>query len=848
MQLFSVAQDVTLPGPGPCNASASSGSWTVPCGVTNVTIQVYGGGGGAGGGGGGSNGGLFDTRGGGGAGGGGYTTITIDVTPGSSFSYTVGAGGCGGGNGSDGDDGDDGSFGGTSTFNGTDGNGVLVNLAANGGSRGTGGDGTEGSPGSGGSGGGASGGSTNTPGSSGNSGSGGNGGNGGNGAGPSGGAGGASTGAAGNTYGGGGAGGGNSSGGRGAAGGILITFNATTTIAIPTISSTPPTCTLDGSSVITNYDAAMTYIFTPAGPSAGAGGIITGMVTGTSYTVIARDAGGCDSQPSASFSNAPAAPLPVPVISTTPPTCAADGSSTITNYNAALTYNFTPAGPAVGSGGVITGMTAGTSYTVESTDGICTSAVSAPFSNAAQLVSPAVPVISTTAPTCTADGSSTITNYDASFTYTFSPSGPSAGSGGAISGMAIGTSYTVEADNGSCASGQSAAFINNAQLTAPAVPVISTTSATCTAEGSSAISNYDGSLTYIFTPSGPSAGVSGAISGMTAGTSYTVEADNGSCLSGQSAAFVNDAQLPVPVAVINGSLSYCTGGNTTLTASGGTGFTWTDTGGNNIGSTASVTVTQGTYTVVVTNASSCSDTASATVTESTSLTVTITGASSICPGASATLTATGGTSYSWSTGSAADSIIVTQQGTYSVTASDNGCTGTASASVTEFTTTPVNLGSDVTACADSLVTLNAGSGYAGYAWSSGETTQTIAPQTSGSYSVTATDANSCTTSDAVVVVIDACIEYNAYFPSAFSPNGDGANDVFHELSKNAIAFNLKVFNRWGEQVFESDNIHLGWDGTYKGELAEMGVYGYCAEVTFDALNKKTFKGSVTLVR
>ncbi len=80
------AQDVTYSGASPCGAAAVSGTFTVPCNVSALTIQVYGGGGGAGGGGGGSNGGLFNTRGGGGGGGGAYTTITINVVPGSTFS------------------------------------------------------------------------------------------------------------------------------------------------------------------------------------------------------------------------------------------------------------------------------------------------------------------------------------------------------------------------------------------------------------------------------------------------------------------------------------------------------------------------------------------------------------------------------------------------------------------------------------------------------------------------------------------------------------------------------------------------------------------------------------------
>ena len=79
------AQDVILDGPAGCNAAANSGSWTVPCDVTSISVELYGGGGGAGGGGGGSNGGVFNTSAGGGGGGGGYSTITLNVIRGQFF-------------------------------------------------------------------------------------------------------------------------------------------------------------------------------------------------------------------------------------------------------------------------------------------------------------------------------------------------------------------------------------------------------------------------------------------------------------------------------------------------------------------------------------------------------------------------------------------------------------------------------------------------------------------------------------------------------------------------------------------------------------------------------------------
>ncbi|MQP63683.1 hypothetical protein GFJ99_13380, partial [Flavobacterium sp. LMO6] len=94
------------------------------------------------------------------------------------------------------------------------------------------------------------------------------------------------------------------------------------------------------------------------------------------------------------------------------------------------TYVFTPAGPIVGAAGVITGMIVGTSYSVIATNGSCISLASASFSNAAQLSTPTVPTITSVAASCSSAGSSTISNYDASNTYTFTPAGPIVGAGG----------------------------------------------------------------------------------------------------------------------------------------------------------------------------------------------------------------------------------------------------------------------------------------------------------------------------------------------------------------------------------------------------------------------------------
>ena len=65
-----------------------------------------------------------------------------------------------------------------------------------------------------------------------------------------------------------------------------------------------------------------------------------------------------------------------------------------------------------------------------------------------------------------------------------------------------------------------------------------------------------------------------------------------------------------------------------------------------------------------------------------------------------------------------------------------------------------------------------------------------------------------------------------YLPNAFSPDQDGVNDTFGIIGENVANFNLKIYNRWGELLFETSNTNERWDGTYRGKQVAEGVYVY----------------------
>jgi gliding motility-associated-like protein len=90
-----------------------------------------------------------------------------------------------------------------------------------------------------------------------------------------------------------------------------------------------------------------------------------------------------------------------------------------------------------------------------------------------------------------------------------------------------------------------------------------------------------------------------------------------------------------------------------------------------------------------------------------------------------------------------------------------------------------------------------------------------------------------------------------FIPNVFTPNGDGNNDFF-EVFGNKEAwkqFEVQVFDRWGEKVYESFDMNFKWDGTFKGKDMMPAVFVYQIHITYlDNYTDKLYKGSVTLVR
>ncbi|WP_439697099.1 gliding motility-associated C-terminal domain-containing protein [Mucilaginibacter sp. AW1-7] len=120
----------------------------------------------------------------------------------------------------------------------------------------------------------------------------------------------------------------------------------------------------------------------------------------------------------------------------------------------------------------------------------------------------------------------------------------------------------------------------------------------------------------------------------------------------------------------------------------------------------------------------------------------------------------------------------------------------------------------------------------------------------GEYTVklTATKSNSCFSSVSKANLAIIQLDNYIFIPNAFSPNGDGINDTFKVTITNIKAYHIRIFNRWGQQLFESNDINNSWDGMYKGQAVPFGVFYYELKSISNNGNKISRGGCVTLLR
>ncbi|PKP39540.1 MAG: hypothetical protein CVT98_01405 [Bacteroidetes bacterium HGW-Bacteroidetes-15] len=136
-----------------------------------------------------------------------------------------------------------------------------------------------------------------------------------------------------------------------------------------------------------------------------------------------------------------------------------------------------------------------------------------------------------------------------------------------------------------------------------------------------------------------------------------------------------------------------------------------------------------------------------------------------------------------------------------------------------------------------------------YSWNTGSTDSIISNLPAGTYTVTVNDGSGCARADTInVLELQLDCDFFVYTPNAFTPNGDGNNDVFFVRGKGIATLSVQLYNRWGNKVFEINDVSQGWDGKYKGADQNTGVFVFVLEATFLNGKKVTQSGDVSLIR
>jgi gliding motility-associated-like protein len=601
-----------------------------------------------------------------------------------------------------------------------------------------------------------------------------------------------------------------------------------------------------------------TYNWTP-GNLSGASQNTLGAGT---YTVNVVDGNNCPGSTSVTITQ-PSSALSVTASSTNTNCGASTGTATATVSGGTTTYSYSWS-PTGGSGATASGLAANT-YTVTVTDqnGCQASANTTVNTNGGPLIS----VSSQNDVSCNGsnDGSATVNGSGGSgaLTYTWTPGNLI---GATQNTLAAGV-YTIQVSDAGGCTNSTTLTINEPSAIVIAQGTI--VPATCGASDGSATVNVSGGaggFSFVWSPNVSSTATATNISS----GNYTVDVeDQNGCAASLTFVLTN---VGGPTVSISSSTDVsCFGGNdgtATASATGGStpySYIWTPSGGNNPLATG---LSAGIYTVTVTDNTSCVGSTTVTIGEPSAITILETIVPANCGSAngSISIVVSGGTgtyTTSWTPGgSTATSITGLTPGNYSVTVTDQqGCSSTENYVVPQTGSLSVD-------ATPELSTINVGEsvqfstiGGTTYSWSPSASLDcsdcpdpVATPSTSTMYIVTGTDASGCTGTDTVyVTVIPEPIECGDIFvPTVLSPNGTGgaANKMICVYGGCVTEISFAIYNRWGEKVFETNDVNLTecWDGTYKGKEMNAGTFAYKLIVTLTNNDIIEESGNITLVR
>ncbi|MFB6455081.1 PKD domain-containing protein [Chitinophaga sp. Hz27] len=276
------------------------------------------------------------------------------------------------------------------------------------------------------------------------------------------------------------------------------------------------------------------------------------------------------------------------------------------------------------------------------------------------------------------------------------------------------------------------------------------------------------------------------------------------------------------------------------------------------------------YTVLAVNPYGCTNSKSLRFTVTQPFIVT-TSNYSICYGTGTFLLASGAYRYQWAPAPGLSNTTIPNPLVKPEISTDYVVSGfdkyncfevKATAHVTVNPTPTINAGPDITASAGAILplTVTGSEDITKVLWTPQTDLScftclnpTATPKNDVTYYVEVTNQYGCKGTDDISIKL-ICDNSNIFIPNTFSPNKDGVNDIFYIRGRGVREVkSLKIFNRWGQLVFERynfspDDITKGWDGTFKGQILTPDVYVYFAEVTCDKGGAGLLKGNITLLR
>ncbi|HXD79111.1 MAG TPA: gliding motility-associated C-terminal domain-containing protein [Puia sp.] len=481
---------------------------------------------------------------------------------------------------------------------------------------------------------------------------------------------------------------------------------------------------------------------------------------------------------------------------------------------------------------------------------------------------------STTAGTCgQANGSISVTVTGGTLPYQYSDDGGATWQGSATFNNLAGGLYTIQVQDATVPVPQNTNVgVALGNLAGPSGLAYTAVAASClNNDGALQILPQGGTSPYTYTINGGTPQSGNLFGGLPSGNAFISVVDANGCQAGQ---IVNIPLTPNENLSVSGGGTVCEGQGVPLIAtSNASAFSWTPAAGlsnpNVANPVASPNATT-TYTLTAT-LGVCSMTGPpVTVNILPAPTPAATPPTAqLCPGQSVQLQGSGGVTYAWSPATYLSSTTVANPTvqmpaksiTYSLNVTGpNGCSSVQPALVLVIVSPPpeVFAGNDTAIYLGQTLPLDAvdvnNVGFSTYQWSPAfgldnpSIRDPVATITGDiTYAVTATTPTGCTGTDSIKII--AVTKADLVVPNAFTPNGDGHNDVLyvHAIGMKEVT-SFRVFNRWGQQVFETTNQGEGWNGMLGGQAQPPGTYVWVAGGE-DFLGKTVERrGTVILVR